>query len=527
MEEFTQQVERKGSMTEPLEFKRSCSDNPVICKLQCSVCQDVFTDPVTTPCGHNFCNTCLKKWWDSSQKCKCPLCKENFPKRPDLKINIILRELAESFKSKKLQVFCDTCAEKKVKALKSCLVCQTSYCETHLEPHQKVASLSKHKLINPVENLESYICRKHERPLELFCRDDQMCVCLSCTQRDHKTHNTVPIEEESARRKAQLEKTLMDVKQKIEERNKNIQDMKDSVKLSKKSRTELLRVIEKEKAAEDQAEDLMKELEQEITELKRRDTELEQLSHTDDHLHLLQIYPSLWSPLNSRNWSEICMNAHLSMSTLCHFNKYLQELPQQQSETVLTDLKEIQKYAVDVTLDANTAHACLVLAEDLKEVRVDVSRTINELPNNPDRFDLCPSVLGKEGFSSGKIYFEVQVKGKTDWDLGVARESINRKGNISLSPRNGYWTIGLWKGNEYQASASPAFSLSLKVEPQTVGVFVDYEEGLVSFYDVESRSHIYSFTGQSFTEKLYPFFFPGKNVEDAMPLIVSSVSQNI
>ncbi|XP_057186598.1 E3 ubiquitin-protein ligase TRIM39-like isoform X2 [Triplophysa rosa] len=450
MEEFTQQVERKGSMTEPLEFKRSCSDNPVICKLQCSVCQDVFTDPVTTPCGHNFCNTCLKKWWDSSQKCKCPLCKENFPKRPDLKINIILRELAESFKSKKLQVFCDTCAEKKVKALKSCLVCQTSYCETHLEPHQKVASLSKHKLINPVENLESYICRKHERPLELFCRDDQMCVCLSCTQRDHKTHNTVPIEEESARRKAQLEKTLMDVKQKIEERNKNIQDMKDSVKLSKKSRTELLRVIEKEKAAEDQAEDLMKELEQEITELKRRDTELEQLSHTDDHLHLLQIYPSLWSPLNSRNWSEICMNAHLSMSTLCHFNKYLQELPQQQSETVLTDLKEIQKYAVDVTLDANTAHACLVLAEDLKEVRVDVSRTINELPNNPDRFDLCPSVLGKEGFSSGKIYFEVQVKGKTDWDLGVARESINRKGNISLSPRNGYWTIGLWKGNEYQ-----------------------------------------------------------------------------
>lgn len=183
-----------------ITVKRS-SDNPVICKLQCSICQDVFTDPVTTPCGHNFCSTCLKKWWNSSQKCKCPLCKENFPKRPDLKINITLRELAENFKSKKPKVFCDTCAEKKVKALKSCLVCQTSYCETHLEPHLKVASLSKHKLIDPVENLESYICRKHERPLELFCRDDQMCVCLSCTQKDHNTHNTVPIEEESVRRK--------------------------------------------------------------------------------------------------------------------------------------------------------------------------------------------------------------------------------------------------------------------------------------------------------------------------------------
>ncbi len=122
------------------------------------------------------------------------------------------------------------------------------------------------------------------------------------------------------------------------------------------------------------------------------------------------------------------------------------------------------------------------------------------LPNNPERFDHCTCVLGKEGFSSGRFYFEVQVKGKTKWDLGVARESINRKGKDTVSPQDGFWVVGLWNENEYWTCTDSYVLLSLRVKPQKVGVFVDYEEGLVSFYDVESRSHIYSFTGQSFTE---------------------------
>ncbi|XP_051510852.1 E3 ubiquitin-protein ligase TRIM39-like [Myxocyprinus asiaticus] len=509
-------------MTEPIELKPS--KNPSI---QCSICLDVLIDPVTTPCGHNFCKTCLTKCWDSSQDCYCPLCKENFPKRPNLKINTALRELAESYRRKKTKVFCHTCAEKKVKALKSCLECQTSYCETHLEPHQKVSNLMKHKLIDPVENLEDYICQKHEKPLELFCRDDQISVCLSCTEEDHNAHNTVPIEEEIAEKKIQLARIQMDVQQMIQDRKKNILDMKESITLTKESQTELHQVMENQKAAEKQAEELIKELEQEITELKRRNTELEQLSHTEDHLHLLKTDPSLCSLLNTRNWTEISINTRLSMTTLreamSHFQS-LQEVHQHRSEI---NLKMMQEYAVDVTLDPDTAHACLILSEDGKQVKVDLSGNIeHDLPNNPERFDSCPSVLGKEGFNSGKFYFEVQVKGKTDWDLGVARESIKRKGEIKLSPQNGFWTVGLWKGNEYQASASPSVSLSLRVKPQKVGVFVDYEEGLVSFFDVDSNSHIYSFTGQSFTEKLYPYFYPGKNYEDKIPLIASSVSQS-
>ncbi len=181
---------------------------------------------------------------------------------------------------------------------------------------------------------------------------------------------------------------------------------------------------------------------------------------------------------------------------------------------------------MDVTLDPDTAHPNLVLSDDVKQVRCGDIR--QKLPDTPERFDTGPCVLGKEGFSSGRCYFEVLVKGKTEWDLGVVRESINRKGTIRLSPSDGYWTVGLRNGDAYKACDDPRVSLSLRVKPQWVGVFVDYEEGLVSFYDVESSSHIYSFTAQSFTEKLYPYFSPSLNYggKNSSPLIIPPVNYN-
>uniref|UniRef100_A0A3B4DG47 B30.2/SPRY domain-containing protein n=1 Tax=Pygocentrus nattereri TaxID=42514 RepID=A0A3B4DG47_PYGNA len=161
--------------------------------------------------------------------------------------------------------------------------------------------------------------------------------------------------------------------------------------------------------------------------------------------------------------------------------------------------------SVDLTLDPDTAFHKLILSDDRKKVTH--KDTKQDLPDNPKRFDTCSYVLAKEGFSSGRFYYEVQVSGKTKWDLGVARESVNRKGKITLSPKNGFWTVWLRNGNVYRALADPSVLLSLREKPQKVGVFVDYKEGLVSFYDVESRSHIYSFTGQSFTEKLYRGFW--------------------
>ncbi|XP_051955502.1 zinc-binding protein A33-like isoform X4 [Xyrauchen texanus] len=524
-------------------------------ELQCSICLDVFTDPVTTPCGHNFCKTCLNECWKNTQNCSCPLCKETFSKRPDLKINTTLRELVQHFEKKfnqgKSEVLCDICDERKQKAVKSCLTCQSSYCETHLEPHRRVPRLKKHKLMDAVENLEDYICQKHERPLELFCRDDQTCVCDFCSATDHKTHNTVPIEDESAEKKNQLVKTQTDVQQMIQNRMKKIQDIQHSVEMRKRNteeekshsvevfttlirsiercQTEVVEMLEeKQKAAEKQAEDLIKELEQEITELKRRNSELEQISHTEDHLHLLQIDPSLYRPKNSKNWTEISIDTHVSVDTL---NTALTRLKDTLHETVdqklgQTVLRRMQQYAVDVTLDPDTAHPYLILSDDGKQVtHGDIEQ---KLPDKPERFDYCVCVLGKKGFSSGRFYFEVQVKGKTEWDLGVVRESINRKGSITLTPVNGFWTVWLRNENEYKASDGPPVSLCVRMKPQKVGVFVDYEEGLVSFYDVESSSHIYSFTGQSFTQTLFPYFSPSLNYKgkNSTPLIITPVSYN-
>ncbi|KAL7875493.1 hypothetical protein AOLI_G00104560 [Acnodon oligacanthus] len=554
--------ELKEQKTRPREKKRNWSPLSAMAssssplsedQLQCSICLDVFTDPVTTPCGHNFCRVCLKECWDSSSRCQCPVCKEEFSRRPELRVNTFISGLAAQFKKsvqvkssrapeerpiKPTKVLCDSCSEEKLEALKSCLDCGVSYCQSHLALHKTTPKLKKHRLMDPVENLEDYICQKHERPLELFCRDDQTCVCQFCTETDHKTHSTVPIEEESGEKKTQLGKTQAEVQQMIQDRLTKIEEIKQSVQLSKKSsekekadsvevfrallrciersQAELLEVMEeKQKAAERQAEEFIKELEQEITELKRRDTELEQLSHTEDHLHLLQVYPSLCSPPHTKNWTEVRINTHLRVKTLRRALTRLQEELSKEMEKI----PEI----MDVTLDPDSANPFLLLSDDGKQVRVGDKR--QNLPDKPERFDHCVCVLGKEGFSSGRFYYEVQVRGKTKWDLGVTTESSNRKGQVKASPENRYWTVFLRNKTQYKALDSPSVPLSLKQAPQKVGVFVDYEEGLVSFYDVESRSHIYCFTGQTFTEKLYPLFSPslsdgGKN---SAPLIITPV----
>ncbi|XP_036452735.1 E3 ubiquitin-protein ligase TRIM39-like [Colossoma macropomum] len=534
-------------------------------QLRCSICLDLFTDPVSTSCGHNFCLVCLKECWDSSSRCQCPVCNTKFPTRPELSVNTFISGLAAQFKKsvqvkssrapekrplKRKRVMCDSCSDEKLKAQKSCLDCGVSYCETHLALHKTTPKLKKHKLMEAVENLEDYICQKHERPLELFCRDDQTSVCQFCTETDHKTHSTVPIEEESGERKTRLVKIQREVQQKIQDRLKKVEEITHSVELSRKStekekadsvevfralvhcimrsQAELLEVMEeKQKAAERQAEEFIKELEQEITELKRRDTELEQLSHTEDHLLLLQVYPSLCSPPHTKNWTDVRINTHLRVETLRRALTRLQEeLSKEMEKIPEINMKRIQQHAVDVTLDPDSAHPNLILSDDGKQVTC--GDTKQNLPENPKRFDRCACVLGKEGFSSGRFYYEVQVSGKTDWDLGVVRESINKKGEIIACPEDGYWTVWLRNESKYEALDFPSAPLSLKQAPQKVGVFVDYEEGLVSFYDVEASSHIYSFTGQSFTEKLYPFFSPylsygGKN---SAPLIITPVKHH-
>ncbi|XP_033982689.1 probable E3 ubiquitin-protein ligase TRIML1 [Trematomus bernacchii] len=531
----------------------------------CSICLDVFTDPVTIPCGHNFCKACITQHWDTKVPYQCPNCKKVFNTRPELQVNTFISEMAAQFRQSAQQkassssseqqvvkpgeVPCDVCTGTRLKALKSCLVCLESYCETHLEPHLTRPGLKKHQLIDPEENLESRMCVKHDKLLDLFCKTDQVCVCMLCTYSDHKTHDVVPLKEGYEGKKAELGKTEAEIQQMIQKRRLKIQEMNRSVELSKegadrgiadgvqvftalkesveRSQAELIDTIkEKQRETEEQAEGFIKELEQEISELKKRSSEVEQLSRSEDQLHLLQSFTSLNAAPPTKNWTEVRVHPPSYEGTVGRAVTQLEETLSKQMKKLLSELelKRVQQYEVEVTLDPDTAQPALILSDDGKQVRhVDVMKN---LPDNPKRFDHCVNVLAKQSFFSGIFYYEVQVQGKTGWDLGVVRESINRKGQIPATPQNGYWAIWLRNENQYIACAGPRVRLSLKSQPEKVGVFVDYEEGLVSFYDVDAAALIYSFTGCCFKEKLYPYFCPCNNDggKNSAPLIVSPVN---
>ncbi|KAM8728993.1 E3 ubiquitin-protein ligase TRIM39-like isoform 2-T2 [Acanthopagrus schlegelii] len=529
----------------------------------CSICLDAFTDPVTTSCGHNFCKNCITEHWNTNDQHLCPMCKKVFDTRPELHVNTLLSEMAAQFRqaaqqkasssstepqaSEAGEIPCDVCTGTKLKALKSCLVCLVSYCETHLEPHLTMSGLKRHQLINPVDNLEGRMCAKHDKFLELFCKTDQTCICMLCTVLDHNTHEVVPLKDVSEEKKTELGKTEAEIQQMIEMRRLKIQDIKHSVDLSKKNAdrekaggvqvlaslkdsverclNELLKTIEeKQQTTEKQANIFIQELEQEISELMKRSTELKQLSLSEDHFHLLQSVQSLniHQTLPTKDWTEVSVHPPSYEGTVVRaFAQLEKKLHKEMKSLFEAELKRVQQYAVEVTLDPDTAHPELILSHDEKQINHgDVKK---KLPDNPKRFSISLCVLGKQSFPSGKFYFEVQVKGKTDWDVGVARESMNRKGLITLSPEEGYWTICLRNGNEYKALDDPDVSLSLRSQPQKVGVFVDYEEGLVSFYDTDPAALIYCFTGCSFTEKLLPYFSPGLiyGCENSAPLIIS------
>ena len=189
------------------------------------------------------------------------------------------------------------------------------------------------------------------------------------------------------------------------------------------------------------------------------------------------------------------------------------------------ELKRVQQYEVDVTLDPDTAHPWLTLSVDGKLVHYGGVKIKKRLRDNPKRFTQGACVLTRQSFS-WRFYFEVQVKDKTGWCLGVARESTDRNDWTECTPEMGYWTLS-YNNDVLLFSDNPSVRVSLRAGLQKVGVFVDYDEGLVSFYDVEARVHIYSATGCTFTEPLHPILSTDLHKEgrNAAPLIISPVNQ--
>ncbi|XP_060799566.1 E3 ubiquitin/ISG15 ligase TRIM25-like [Neoarius graeffei] len=293
-------------------------------QFSCPVCLDLLKDPVAIPCGHSFCKVCINGCWDQEDVkgvYSCPLCRETFTPRPVLYRNNMLAEVVEKLKKNELQaaspahcyagpgdVECDSCTGRKYKAVKSCLVCQASYCEAHLKPHYQSPAFKKHKLVEACAELQEKICSEHGKLIEIFCHTDQCFICYLCTTDEHKGHETVSTKAERNEKQNELKEEQMKSQQRIQEKQKEVQELKqavDTIKMryqaavddSERIFTEMISSMEKkrsvvteliraqEKAELNQAERLLKQLEQEIADLQRRVTELEQLSHTHDHIH--------------------------------------------------------------------------------------------------------------------------------------------------------------------------------------------------------------------------------------------------
>ncbi|KAM4714666.1 E3 ubiquitin-protein ligase TRIM39-like [Anableps anableps] len=508
------------------------SDSALEKNLTCSICMEIFTDPVTTPCGHSFCRKCLELSISPYRmNDMCPLCKKHLSRNPD--VSIVLRDITQQMKNiignrssgAAGEVLCDVCKEPKQRALKSCLVCLASYCSDHLENHS-TERLKGHKLVEPVENLDDRACLIHGRPLELYSRKQQKCICVRCIEGGQE--EAVSTEEEWLKKKTKLENTKKELEDKITTRktkmyeiNKALKDCKEQLEwwdieavftaviaIVEAANAKLVKPIqERRQVLEKEAKDLKDELEAEINRLEITITELDNISALEDHIYFLQRYPSISIQDDMKNWTNVKLDTSLSFGSMRESTTtMIKNIQQELEKLVTTELKRLPKFTVDVKLDPKTAHQRLVLSPDGKEVQDGGEN--QEVPDSPERFDVFGSVLGLNSLTTGKSYWEVEVNNKTGWDLGVARGSTDRKGKLTLSPDNGYWVLVHYEEENYAAMTAPPTRLSLEGKPNKVGVFVDYESGQVSFYDVMARSHIYSFTECSFTDEIYPYFSP-------------------
>ncbi|XP_069043944.1 E3 ubiquitin-protein ligase TRIM39-like isoform X2 [Lepisosteus oculatus] len=549
-------------------------------QFSCSVCLDLLKDPVALLCGHSYCMGCIKNCWDQEDQTgiySCPQCRQTFTPRPDLHRNTILAEVVEKLKETGLSgpppahspagpgdVLCDVCTGRQRGAVKSCLVCLASYCQTHLQPHYEAAPLKKHKLVDATGQLQEKICSTHDKLLEVYCRTDEKCVCYLCVMDEHRGHDTVSIAAGRTEKQKQLGETQTQTQQRLQEREKKLQKLRQAVESLRSSAhtavqdtdrifTELIRSIERtrsevteliraqERAAVSQAEGRLERLEKEIAELKRRDSELNQLSHTEDHIHFLQDFQSVCVPPGAGDSPSTPVRLHFSPEAVRRavsgLKERLEDLCKKESIKISTTVTEVYSlltpepwsraellhYAVKrapipksqwqwicsaaaaVTLDPDTAHCVLSLSEDGKRVRRGQRKSLSD---NPHRFDHRSCVVSREAFTSGRHYWEVEVN--QYWRIGVTRESAERKGGISFSPQRGYWCLysdSDWSG--FSALTDPETRLPLSLKPRKLGVCVDIEERKVSFYTVESRAHVYTFTDMVFPqgEKIYPVFW--------------------
>ncbi|TKS93283.1 Tripartite motif-containing protein 16 [Collichthys lucidus] len=504
----------------------------------CSICLDLLTDPVTIPCGHNYCMNCIKIHWDQEDEKRihsCPQCRQTFIPKPVLQRNTMLAELVEELKKTGLQaapadhcyagpedVACDVCTGRKLKAFKSCLVCLASYCEQHLQPHYESPTFKKHKLVEASAKLQDTICSRHDEVMKIFCRTDQQCICIVCSMDEHKGHDTVSAAAERTERQRELEVSRLNIQQRIQDREKDVKELQQEVEAingsadkavedSEKIFTELIRLMEKRRSDVKQqvrsqqetevsrVKDLQKKLEQEITELKRKDAELEKLSHTEDHNQFLHNYPSL-SPL-----SQSTDSSSIKIRPLRYFEDVtaaVSELrdklrPEPEPKT----RAEFLKYSRELTLDPNTANTWLLVSEGNRKV------TLMGEPQSyichPDRFTDWAQVLSRERLT-GRCYWEVEWTGD-GVVVAVTYKNISRAGSSDecLFGHNvKSWSLDcdtnsydFWYNSVHTPVSGPLSS--------RVGVYLDHSAGILSFYSVSETMTLLHRVQTTFTQPLY------------------------
>ncbi|XP_048013216.1 tripartite motif-containing protein 16-like [Megalobrama amblycephala] len=451
-------------------------------QLLCPVCLDLLKDPVAIPCGHSYCKSCITGCWDQEDEKRvysCPQCRP----RPALAKNTMLAEVVEKLKKTKLpadcyagagDVQCDVCPGRKHKAVKSCLECLNSYCQNHLEQHESLLKRKRHNLTEATGRLQEMICQKHNKLLDVFCRTDQKCICVLCMD-EHKNHDTVSAAAQRTEKQHQLKETQRSFQQRIQQREKDLQQLREAVESHKRSAqtavedsekifTELIPSIEKsrseatqwirdqEKTAVSRAEGRLERLEQEINDLRRRDAELEQLSHTQDHIHFLQSFQSLSAPSES---TDINDDPFSFLSSFDGVRESVLQLRDKLEDFCKEELKKISdrvtftnivprtrndflQYSHQLTLDLNTAHKYLRLTERNRVITV--TATVQPYPEHPDRFDIC-QVLCRESVRDRRCYWEIEWSGKHGVYISVSyKASAGRDGvrsvflDIMISP---------------------------------------------------------------------------------------------
>ncbi|XP_034558732.1 tripartite motif-containing protein 16-like protein [Notolabrus celidotus] len=511
--------------------------------ISCSICLDLLNEPVTISCGHSYCMSCIETHWDEKGVYSCPQCNKTCTSRPVLVKSTMLADLVEGLRRSGLKaapadncyagpedVACDVCTGRKRKACKSCMQCLVSYCEMDLHHYHKSPAFKKHKLMEPSKDLQE----------KIGCHMNQQSACL-CSEEEHKDHDTAAAER--TERQRELEVSLQNIQQRIQDRERDVKLLQQEVEAingsadkavehSEKMFTELIRLMEKRRSDVKQqvrsqqetevsrVKELQEKLEQEITELKRRDAELQKLSHTEDHKKFLQDYPSQSALSESTHSSGIKTRPLRYFEdvtvTVSEVRDNLQDVLREKwtniSQTVtevdvlLSHLEpktraEFLQYACDITLDQNTANKQMLLSKGNRKVTLVIKR--QPYPNHPDRFSHWRQVLSGESLT-GRCYWEVEWKREGIY-VEVAYKSICRKAKVDECCF-GYnlksWALEcfnkkyeVWHGIVNIPVSGPWSN--------RVGVYLDHSAGVLSFYSVSETMTLLHRVQTTFTEPLY------------------------